>query len=149
MPLSNVRMWKDEVMDLVAVPRSSAAALAVFGALALMMAAVGVYGVIAYSAEARTREIGVRMALGASRGQVLQMVLRDGVRVIASGLVLGTTASLLLTRSLVGLLHEVQPADASAFASVAALLGASGLLAIYLPARRATKVNAVEALRSE
>ena len=149
MPPFNVRTLDDEVSRLVEGPRFSAALLGLFALIALVMAAIGVYGVMAYGAAQRTREIGVRVALGATRGQVLRLMIRDGVIVVSAGLVAGLIAAVWLTRSLTGLLHEVTPADPLALASVAALLSAVGLVAAYLPARRATRVSALDALRND
>ena len=149
MPPFNVRTLNDEVFALVAGPRFSASVLAVFAMVALVLAAIGVYGVMAYSAGQRTREIGVRMALGATRAQVLRLMIRDGVIVVAAGLIAGLMAAMWLAQALTGLLHDVQPADPIALASVAALLSTAGLIAAYLPARRATRVSALEALRNE
>src|SRR6185436_10366363 len=149
MPPYNVRTLDEEVATLTAGPRFSATALAMFAAVALVMAAVGVYGVMAYSAGLRTREIGVRVALGASRAQVLRLVIRDGVLVVAGGLVAGLIAAAWLARGLTGLLHEVTPADPVALISVAVLLTSVGLVAAYLPARRATRLSALDALRDE
>jgi len=113
------------------------------------MAAIGVYGVMAYSAAQRTREIGVRMALGASANQVLRLILRDGLYVVSAGLIVGLCASLWLAQMLTGLLHEVTPADPIALLAVALLLTAIGLVATLVPARRATRVSALVALRHD
>ena len=91
----------------------------------------------------------MRIALGATRAQVLRLMLRDGVIVVAAGLIAGLMAAVWLAQALTGLLHDVQPADPIALASVAALLATAGLIAAYLPARRATRVSALDALRSE
>jgi putative ABC transport system permease protein len=91
----------------------------------------------------------VRVALGATRGDVLGLVLRDGLLVTASGVVLGLIVSMWLSQTLTGMLHEIQPTDPAALAAVAALLATVALVAAYVPARRATRVNAVEALRTE
>ena len=149
MPPLNVRGLDEDVSRLVAGPRFSAALLAVFALVALVMASVGVYGVMAYSTGLRTHEIGVRMALGATRVQVLGLMIRDGVMVVAAGLLAGLFAAVWLAQTLTGLLHEVTPADPVALASVAAILSATGLTAAYLPARRATRVSALDALREE
>ncbi|HXW07003.1 MAG TPA: ADOP family duplicated permease [Vicinamibacterales bacterium] len=148
MPPFNVRFLADEVAGLVAGPRFSATVLAAFGAVALALAAIGIYGVMAHAAGYRTREIGVRLALGATRRQVLRLMLRDGLFVVAAGLGAGFVAAASLARVLTGLLHEVTPADPVALASVAALLASTGMLAAYLPARRATRVSPIEALRN-
>lgn len=149
MAVFNVRTLDQEVARLVAGPRFSATALGLFALVALVMAGVGVYGVMAYSTSQRTREIGVRMALGATSVQVLRLIVRDGVVVVAIGLVAGLVAALWLSRSLTGLLHEVTVADPVALASVALLLSAIGLVAVLIPARRATRVSALEALRHD
>jgi predicted permease len=147
--LFNVRTMQAEAASLVAGPRFTATVLGLFAAVALVMAAVGVYGVMAYAAARRTREIGVRVALGATRGQVLRLILKDGVLVVALGLAAGLVAAAWLARALTGLLHDVEPADPIALASVAGLLSIIGLLAIYVPARRATQMSAMNALRED
>jgi hypothetical protein len=149
MPPFNVRTLSDEVARLVAGPRFSAGAIGVFALAALVLAAMGVYGVMAYTAGLRTREIGVRMAFGATRGTVVRLMLRDGLAVVGAGLVVGTAAALFLARGLTGLLHEVTPADPVSVAAVAALLLSTGLVAAYVPARRATRIAVTEALRNE
>ncbi len=113
------------------------------------MAAVGVYGVMAYSASRRTREIGVHMALGATPAQVLRVIMRDGVLVVFTGLAAGLLAAMWLAQSLTGLLHEVTPADPVALVTVALLLSAIGLVAVLIPAWRATRVSALAALRHD
>jgi predicted permease len=120
-----------------------------FGALGLLMAAVGTYGVVSYAATLRTREVGIRMALGALPRDVLAMVLRQGLVLAAAGLALGSLAALALTRVLSGLLFEVDPLDPAAAASVAALLAAVVAVASWLPARRATRVDPLAALRCD
>jgi predicted permease len=123
--------------------------LGIAGAMALIIGAVGLYGVIAYSVSQRTREIGIRVALGAERRHVIRLVLSEGMAVILAGLAIGLAASLLLTRFLASLLFGVSPTDALTFASVAVLLGAVALLACYVPARRAMRVDPMLALRYE
>jgi putative ABC transport system permease protein len=149
MPIFNVRAMDDEVAGLVAGPRFSAMALGLFAMVALVMAAVGVYGVMAYSASRRTREIGVHMALGATPAQVLRVIVRDGVVVVFVGLSAGLLAAMWLAQSLTGLLHEVTPADPVALVTVALLLSAIGLVAVLIPAWRATRVSALTALRHD
>jgi predicted permease len=149
MAVFNVRTLDREVAGLVAGPRFSATALGLFAFVALVMAAVGVYGVMAHSAGQRTKEIGVHMALGATPAQVLRVIVRDGLLVIAAGLAAGLVAAMWLARSLTGLLHEVTPADPVALVSVAVLLSAIGLVAVLIPARRATRVSALAALRHD
>jgi putative ABC transport system permease protein len=149
MPPFNVRTLSAEVSKLVAAPRFSAALLGIFAVVALVLAAVGVYGVMAYSTGQRTQEIGVRIALGATQVQILRLILRDGFLILGSGLLTGLVAAVWLAQALTGLLHEVTPADPMALAAVTALLLCTGLLAAYLPARRATRISALDALRHE
>ena len=120
-----------------------------FGLLALLLAAVGIYGVVAYSTRQRTREIGIRMALGADKKQIFTLVLRQGFRLVLMGLAAGTALSLVLTRFLTSQLYGVSAMDPLTFASVAALLSAVTLAACYIPARRATKIEPTVALRCE
>jgi putative ABC transport system permease protein len=109
----------------------------------------GVYGVMAYAVGQRNNEIGLRMALGASRGDVLGLVLRQGLVYVALGLALGLAGAFAATRLLASFLFEVKPADPATYAGVAALLAAVALAATYVPARRATKVDPLTALRQE
>ena len=147
MPPFNVRPLSNDIADLVAGPRFAASVLAIFAVIALALAIVGVYGVMAYSAAQRTREIGIRMALGATTSQVLAAVMRDGVGVIAIGITTGTLAAIWLARALTGLLHEVTPADPLSIVSVGAVLLTASAIAVYVPAQRATRINALDALR--
>src|SRR5437773_713557 len=123
--------------------------LAVFAAVGLLLAALGIYGVLAYSVARRTREIGIRMAVGAERGHVLTMVMAEGGRLVVAGIVLGLIAAFWLTRLLRNQLFEVSPTEPSVFIAVVVLLLVIALLACFLPARRATRINPMEALRYE
>jgi predicted permease len=123
--------------------------LGLFGSLALLLAAVGIYGVISYAVNLRTREVGIRMALGAQRRDVVAMVLRQGLTLIGTGLAAGFLASLALTRLLESLLYEVRPTDLATAGAVALLLAVIALFASYVPARRATRVDPMVALRYE
>jgi ABC-type antimicrobial peptide transport system permease subunit len=119
------------------------------GALALVLASVGLYGLLSYTVASRTSEIGVRMALGASRGDVLWLVVGDAGRLIALGLMVGLPAALLSSRIVSSMLFGLTPTDPATLAGAAAVLGASSLLASLLPARRAVNVDPMVALRNE
>ncbi|MBI3406254.1 MAG: ABC transporter permease, partial [Acidobacteria bacterium] len=135
---------------LALVPARMGAALAgIFGALALLLATVGLYSVVAYTAARRTREIGIRVALGANRRQILSLILGHGMRMVWMGCGLGIAAALALTRFLSALLYGVSPSDVPTYAAVAAVLIAVALLACWIPARRATRVDPMVALRYE
>jgi putative ABC transport system permease protein len=123
--------------------------LSIFGGLALVLASVGIYGVIAFAVSQRTREIGVRMALGARPADVLRMVLREGMTLVAVGVALGVAAALMLTRLLEGMVYGVKVRDPLIFAIVNLLMVAVSLAACYVPARRATRVDPLVALRYE
>ncbi len=133
----------------LAQPRFNMVLLAVFAGVAMLLAAVGIYGVIAYSVAQRTREIGIRMALGAQRTDMLRMVLRQSLSVVVIGLVIGLAAAFAATRLLASLLYGVGANDLFTYASVVFLLGATAFFASYIPARRAMKVDPMVALRYE
>ena len=147
--LGSVRTMDEVISRSTANRRFSLTLVSAFALLALVLAAVGIYAVLAYSVARRTQEIGVRIALGARHGEVLRMVLGQSLRVIAMGLVLGLGGSLALARVLTGLLYEVRPTDPLTFAIVLLLLVGVSLVASYLPARRATRVDPLVALRYE
>ncbi|MGH9762099.1 MAG: FtsX-like permease family protein, partial [Blastocatellia bacterium] len=119
------------------------------GFLGLILAIVGVYGVISFSTSQRTHEIGIRIALGAQHGQILRMILRQGIPIVFAGLILGCVAALGIARLIANFLVGVSPADPATYAAVAIVLGMIALLACYIPARRATRVDPMEALRYE
>jgi len=123
--------------------------LGTFAASALILAAIGVYGLFAYSVAQRRHEIGIRVALGASRGQVLALIVRDGMRLAVIGIALGAAGALVLTRLLAGLLYGIGASDPGTFGAAAILLGLVALLACYLPARRAARIDPMIALRNE
>jgi putative ABC transport system permease protein len=120
-----------------------------FAVLALLLAAMGLYALISYSVSQRTREIGVRVALGAQHGNVLRMVLREGLQLLAVGLLLGLVGAFAATRIIRSLLYSTSATDALSFLATSLTLIAVALLACYIPARRATKVNPMVALRYE
>ena len=120
-----------------------------FGALALLLAVIGVYGVMAFQVAQRTREMGVRLALGASRGDVMRLVVGEGMRLVGAGLAIGVVVAALLSRFIAQLLFDVTPRDLTVFAAVPVLLAAAAALASYLPARRATRVDPAMALRGD
>jgi putative ABC transport system permease protein len=123
--------------------------LAIAAALALVLGAVGLYGVLSYVVAARTREIGVRLALGATADQVRRMVVVQGARVLIAGTVAGVVVAIASTRALGALLYGVRPVDGAVFVAMSASMIAIGLLASYLPARRASSVDPMESLRSD
>ena len=147
--LDNVATMDQIVSNAMTVPRMYAVLLGMFAGIAMTLAAAGIYGVIAYSVTQRTREIGIRMALGARRGQVLAMVLRQGLAPIVIGLALGLGGAAAGTRYLEGLLFGLTPLDPPTFAYVAIAFALVALLASYVPARRATRVDPLVALRCE
>src|SRR6185369_711761 len=133
----------------VSAPMYRTSLLALFALVALVLASTGIYGVMSYSVSQRTHEIGVRMALGAGRLDVLKMIVRQGMTLVAVGLALGIVGAIALTRVMASLLFEVTPKDPLTFTVVAVFLALVALLACYIPARRATKVDPLVALRYE
>jgi putative ABC transport system permease protein len=148
-PIADVRTMEQLVNDSIARTRFSAFLLAVFAGVALALSAVGIYGVMAYSVEQRTHEIGIRMALGADRGDVVAMIVRQGMTLAAVGVAIGLGSAFALTRFLSTLLYQVSATDAGSFASVSIVLAAVALVASLIPAYRATKVDPMTALRYE
>jgi predicted permease len=148
-PVSGITTLSEMVGDSIDQPRFFATLAAAFSLLALTLAALGIYGVMAYAVTQRTTEIGVRMALGATPREVFGLVIGDGLRMSAAGVVLGLAGSLLVARSLATLLFGVAPHDPWTFAATAAVLLAAAALASYVPARRATRVDPMVALRGD
>lgn len=149
LPIAEVATLNQILAREAAPRRFNATLFSIFAGLALLLAATGVYGVIAYSVARRTREVGIRMALGARRHDVLGLFISHGMRLVLLGLVIGLGGALALTRLMASLLFGVSATDLTTFAIVAGVLTAIGLLACYLPARRATKVDPLVALRYE
>lgn len=147
---STVKPLSENLNQWIAASRIAAAIAASLGFLALALACIGIYGVVAYSVQQRTREIGIRMALGAQQSQVLGLVLRQNLRAVATGTVLGMTGAAILSRVLTTkFLYGISPLDPIVFAAVSVLLIAAALLASYLPAKRAVAVDPLIALRYE
>jgi len=149
LPLTQVLTMAEVVSHSVYRPRLIVSLFGVFAGLALLLASVGIYGVMSYSVAQRTHEIGVRMALGAQRGDVLRLIVAQGMKLIVVGTAIGLAGALAFTRLIRSLLFEVNTTDPLTFGLVAALLGIVALLACYIPARRATKVDPMVALRAE
>jgi predicted permease len=149
LPVASVRSMNDVVAAALATPRLTGFLLGAFAAIALALAAVGIYGVLSYLVSRRTQEIGIRLALGADRSQVLGMVLRRGLSLAAVGILAGLSGAFALTRLMESLLYGVRPHDPLTFAAVAAAVLLIALLASLLPARRATRVSPMIALRAE
>jgi putative ABC transport system permease protein len=147
--VSRVATMDELVAAILAQPRFSAVLLNWLSALALLMAAVGIYGVLAYSVACRTGEFGVRIALGAQAGDILKLVIGQGMRLVAIGVGIGLAAAFALTRLIAKLLFGVAATDPLTFIVIAALLTFVALLACYVPARRATKVDPIISLRTE
>jgi predicted permease len=148
-PLFNVRTLDEQVRNATSQERSAAVLTSLFGGLAVLLAAIGLYGVMSYAVSQRTHDIGIRMALGAQVGDVLKLILKNGMLLVLAGVAIGAAAALALTRFLSSLLFGVRPNDLLTFVLVTAALVIVAMLACYLPARRAAKVDPLIALRCE
>jgi predicted permease len=149
LPITNVRTFEEVVNRSVAPQRFNTILLSVFSGLALLLATIGIYGVLSYAMSQRTAEIGLRVALGASRRTIVTMAISQGMRPAFVGIVFGALGAWWLSRYATVLLYGVKPFDALTFGAVAAILLATALLACYLPGRRAMRIDPAVALRSE
>jgi putative ABC transport system permease protein len=148
-PLANIRTFEDVIADSVAPRRLSVVLLAVFAGVAVLLASVGIYGVMSFLVVQRTQEIGVRMALGAQRSDVLKLILGRSLKLISAGAAIGLVVALMSTSMLQALLYNVSAFDTPTFVLVTILLAAVALAASYLPAMRATKADPMTALHAE
>jgi putative ABC transport system permease protein len=148
-PVDNVLTLDEFLREDIAPQRLNATLFSTFAILALVVAGVGVLGVLAFSVSQRTKELGVRLALGAEQGQVLRMVLGEGARLVLAALAIGGVASVMLSSLLSGLLYEIEPTDPVTFVTVGAVLAVVALVAAFVPTRRATRVDPIDALRAE
>jgi putative ABC transport system permease protein len=148
-PISQVQTMDEIVSNSLSQRRLSMSLLIVFAALAALLAAVGIYGVMAYIVTQRTHEIGIRMAMGARAIDVMTMVLRDGAKLAAAGVVIGLIAAFALTRVMSSMLFGVSAIDPTTFIVISGLLAGVALLASFVPARRASRVNPIVALRND
>jgi putative ABC transport system permease protein len=147
--IGHIRTMEQVRSGAVAMRQFNMTLLSVFAGLALLLAAIGIYGVIAYSVTQRTHEIGVRIALGAKRRDVLRLVLNQGMVLAGFGIAFGIAGALALTRLLEGYLYQVKPTDPLTLTAACAVLAIAAILASYLPARRAASVDPMQALRCE
>ena len=148
-PVFDVRTMQEVRSLSVSLQQFNSLMIGIFAAVALLLASIGIYGVMAFAVSQRTREIGIRMALGARKADVLKLVVANGMRLAFTGLAIGLVASWLLTRFIASLLFGVKPTDPLTFSVVSLCLLSAAFLACYLPARRATRVDPLEALRYE
>jgi predicted permease len=148
-PISDVRPLAALVDQELSAQTTQLWLLGAFAGLGLLLAAIGLYGLLSYNVAAQTRDIGVRMALGARRSQVLAAVMRQGLELVVAGLVAGALGALWQTRLMRRMLYGVKPTDAATFAAVAVMLLVVGAIACYVPARRATRIDPMHALRHE
>ncbi len=148
-PVANMKTEEQQVAESIGTELLFAGLVGAFGAVATLLAAIGLYGVMAYSVARRTVEIGVRLALGAHRSSVQWMVLRQSLWMVVLGLVIGIPAALALTRFVQAKLYGIQPTDPTSFAVAAILMAVVGAAAAWIPARRAARVDPIQALRNE
>src|SRR5262245_38327627 len=149
LPVSNVSTLDAIVAKSISQQRFYMLLLAIFAGVALALAAIGIFGVLSYAVSQRTREIGIRMALGAQEGSVIGLIVRQAMLLVGTGVIAGTVLALVLSQTISTMLFNVTPTDPVTFALVAVLLVGVALFASYLPARRATRVDPIVALRAE
>jgi len=149
LPVSNIRTLDAIVAKSISQQRFYMLLLTIFAGIALVLAAVGIFGVLSYAVSQRTREIGIRMALGAQGRSVVHLVVRQAMILVGFGVGAGLLLGLIVSQMMAKMLFDITPTDPTTFAAVAAVLGAVALLASYLPARRATRVDPIVALRAE
>ncbi len=146
--MTNIQTLEELLESASAEPRFTMFLLGIFSATALILAVVGIYGVIAYSVAQRTQELGIRMALGAAKGDILRLVIGHGLLLTLSGVAIGTIASVALTRVLSSMLYKTSATDPVIFSGSALLFSVVALIASYLPARRATRIDPTDALKN-
>jgi len=149
LPLTGVFTLTEIFDQSLWAPRMGASLLAVFAGLSLILAVIGIYGVMAYSVNQRRRELGIRMALGASQGEVLRLVVQQGLRLTTMGVIVGLAVSFAASRLIATMLFDVSPTDVVTFVAVPLMLALAALMASYIPARRATRIDPMVALRDE
>src|SRR6185369_9667204 len=148
-PIARIRLMEQLIYESVGQPRFRTLLIGLFAALALGLAAVGLYGVMSYTVQQRAREIGIRVAIGAQKRDVLRLVVGHGLGLVLTGMLLGSAGAVGLTRLINTMLYQVKPTDPTTFASVCGLLAMVAFCACWLPARRASRVDPMEALRCE
>jgi putative ABC transport system permease protein len=149
LPITRIRTMEEVRSMAVMSPRLNLLLFGLFAALALLLASIGIYGVTAYGVARRTREIGIRIALGANRSDVVRSVVSQSIRLVTIGLLLGLTGAFALTRLMTSMIYGVSSSDPATFSAVAFLLMCVALVACYVPARRAMRVDPIVALRYE
>jgi putative ABC transport system permease protein len=149
LPVADVQTMSDVVDATLSTPRFTGMLLGVFAALALILSAIGTYGVLSYVVSQRNREIGIRVAIGAQRSQIMKLVLRSGLALALGGILIGVTLAAWTARLMRGLLYDIRPDDPSTFIVVALVLSAVAVLASFVPAWRASRVDPVVVLKGE